>query len=366
MKALRDKNKEEMTSRERVIAAFKRQKSDRVPINYFANPLIDNKMKKYFGLSAADDLGLIDILGVDFLGIDLRYTGPELHPQVKDRSINELWGAHKRWIEHPSGGYWDYCDFPLKNADLQMVGSWPLPDPSDFDYKQYHEHCIKHKDHAVYYGGAGLADIMNSMGMLFGTERVYMAMADEDRALMHFIDRKIDIQLEMMRRALEAAEGNITFVWMGEDLGTQRGPLISLTSYREVLRPRHQKYIDVAKQYDLPVMIHSCGSSSWAFDDLAEMGVDVVDTLQPEAFDMEPSYLKSKFGDKFAFHGCISTAGPLAYGSEQEVCENVRSTLEIMMRNGGYCLAPTHSIQDNSPTENVAVMYRAANEYGWY
>ena len=366
MQVFRNVRKEEMTSRERVIAAFNRQKSDRIPINYFANPSIDTRLKKYFGISVDDDLGLINIFGVDFLGSDLRYVGPEIHPQVKDRVIDKIWGTHKRWIEHPSGCYWDYCDFPLKNADLQKAGSWPLPDPREFDYKRCNEHCKKFKNFALYYGSAGLVDIMNSMGMLFGTERVYMAMADEDKALMHLIDRKIDVQLEIMRRTLDAAEGNIAFVWLGEDLGTQRGPLISMASFRKVLKPRHQRFIDVAKQYGLSVMIHSCGSSSWAFDDLAEMGVDVVDTLQPEAFNMGPSYLKSKFGDKLAFHGCISTAGPLSFGKEQEVVENVRSTLEIMMHNGGYCLAPTHRIQDNSPTENVVAMYRAANEYGWY
>ena len=366
METLRNAKKEIMTSRERVQEAFKRQKSDRVPINYSANASIDARLKKYFSLDAADNFGLINALGIDFLNASPAYIGPKLHPEVQDRMIDKLWGTRCRWVEHQSGGYWDYCDFPFKDADLQLAETWPMPDPNNFDYKSFSKYCNKYKDFALHYGDAGLGDIMNSMGMLCGTERIYMAMADEDEALMRLIDRKIDVSLEIMRRAIEAAEGNITFVWLGEDLGTQRGPLISLTSFREILRPRHQKFIDVAKQYGLPVMIHSCGSSSWAFDDLVEMGINVVDTLQPEAFNMEPSFLKSRYGNKLAFHGCISTAEPLSHGTEKEVIENVKSTLKIMMKDGGYCLAPTHAIQDNSRTENVVAMYRTAHKYGWY
>ena len=66
------------------------------------------------------------------------------------------------------------------------------------------------------------------------------------------------------------------------------------------------------------------------------------------------------------FHGCISTAGPLAYGTVEDVITNVRETLEIMMPGGGYILSPTHQIQDNSPVENVVAMYSAAHEFGRY
>jgi uroporphyrinogen decarboxylase len=125
-----------------------------------------------------------------------------------------------------------------------------------------------------------------------------------------------------------------------------------------------QKFVDVAKEIQIPVMIHSCGSSSWAFDDFIEMGIQAVDTLQPEAAAMAPSFLKERFGGRISFHGMISTAGPLAYGSTDEVAATVRQTLDLMMPGGGYALAPTHQIQDNSPTENVLAMYQAAEEYG--
>ena len=96
------------------------------------------------------------------------------------------------------------------------------------------------------------------------------------------------------------------------------------------------------------------------------MGITVVDTLQPEAKNMEPAYLKKNFGVRLAFHGCISTAGPVAYGTVEDVITNVKETLEIMMPGGGYCMSPTHQLQDNSPTENVVAMYQTAHKFGQY
>lgn len=188
----------------------------------------------------------------------------------------------------------------------------------------------------------------------------------DDPAGLLYTDRRRNIMLEVNARTLEAAKGGIDLLWMGEDLGAQIGPMISLEMYRKHLRPRHQEIVDLAKQFDLPVIIHSCGSSSWAFEDFIEMGIDAVSTLQPEARDMAPAYLKRIFGDRLAFHGCVSTAGPVATGAVEETIACCRETLDIMMPGGGYCFAPTHSLQDNSPTENVVAMYETARRYGGY
>ncbi|MFQ7034577.1 MAG: uroporphyrinogen decarboxylase family protein [Candidatus Borkfalkia sp.] len=112
--------------------------------------------------------------------------------------------------------------------------------------------------------------------------------------------------------------------------------------------------------------MHTCGSSSWAYEDFIEMGVRGVDTLQPEAVNMSPAYLAKTFGGRLNFRGCISTAGPLAYGTAAQTEQVCKDTLEIMMQVRGYHFAPTHQIQDNTPVENVVAMYNAAHKYGRY
>ena len=354
-----------MTSKERALTAFARQEPDRVPINYQANSEIDQRLKAHYGLAAGDDEGLRKALGVDFRGVGAPYVGPPLHEAPPGMQVN-IWGIRTRWVEHEAGGYWDYCDWPLREATMEQVESWPLPSPDDFDYSQVAEQCRQHGEFCVTTGGAGGDDIINFTGMLRTMEQMLVDLITDDPVGLRLIDRRTGIGLEVCRRTLEAAQGGIDVLWVGEDLGTQRGPTMSRELFRRHIRPRLQKLCDLARESGIPVMMHSCGSSSWAFDDFAEMGIGVVDTLQPEAKDMAPAYLKAQYGDQLAFHGMISTGGPVAYGTVEEVVVNVRETLEIMMPGGGYALAPTHCLQSNSPTENVVAMYEAARTYGRY
>ena len=354
-----------MRPKDRVLTTFARQQPDRVPINYLANPGIDARLKVHYHLAADDSEGLRKALGVDFRTVSAPYVGPKLHADVPDRSV-DMWGIHRRWIEHESGGYWDYCDFPLREATLEEIEAWPMPSPDDFDYVTLAENCRRYGDYCVVLGGAGLPDIINSTGMIRNMEQVLIDLVTDNPACLRYIDRRIEVLLAISQRCLEAAQGGIDVLWMGEDLGTQLGPMISADLYRRTVRPRHQRVVDLAKAYGIPAAIHSCGSSSWVFDQFIEMGISVVDTLQPEARDMAPATLKARYGDRLAFHGCISTAGPVAKGSVQETVDNVRQTLETMMPGGGYALSPTHMLQDNSPTANVVAMYEAAHKYGRY
>ena len=353
-----------MNSKERVLTTLANSEPDRVPINYMANGGIDSRLKSYFKLSQDDHEGLLETLQVDFRVVGAPYIGSRLHPEVSGRNVDPAYGIRTRWIQHESGGYWDFCDFPLEFATLEEVKAWPMPSPDGFDYSRPAKECDRNKEYFVI--TYCHPDIINSTGMIRGMEQTLVDLATNDPAGITYIDRKLEIQLEVLRRTLEAANGGIDAVWLGEDLGTQHSPMISLDLFRRQIRSRHQPFIDLAKHYGAHVFMHSCGSSSWAFDDFIEMGVTVVDTLQPEAKDMSPEYLKSRFGGRLGFHGCISTGGPVAYGTVDDVIESCKQTLDVMMPGGGYCFAPTHALQDNSPTENVVAMYKTAQEYGRY
>jgi uroporphyrinogen decarboxylase len=356
-----------MKSKERVLTAFANREPDRVPVNYAANAGIDQRLHAHFGLDPKDQEGLRQALGVDFRGVRPVYTGPKLHADIPQRGVvADHWGIHRRWIAHETGGYWDYCDFPLQEADEETIAAWPMPNPDDHDYSSIHRLCQAQTEYAIHVGGPGLGDIINSCGMLRGMEQTLVDLITENPAGLRLARRRTEITLEIARRTIEAAKGGVDFLWMGEDLGTQIAPIISLDLYRKTIRPLHRQFVELAKSFDLPVMIHTCGSSSWAYEDFIDMGIDVVDTLQPEAANMSPEYLKKTFGGRLAFHGCISTAGPVATGTVEETITHCRNTLDLMMPGGGYCFAPTHALQDNSPTENVVAMYETARKHGRY
>jgi uroporphyrinogen decarboxylase len=338
-----------------------------VPINYIANPEIDQGLWQHFGLAAGDREGLFQALGVDFRGVGPGYVGPPMPDLGPDRHQG-LWGTRMKRISHGTGEYWDYCEWLLKDADtVEEIDAFPWhPSPDHFDYSSLPAQIEHNRGYCVWIGGAGTPDLLNGSGMVRTMERVLLDLALEEPALMRLFDLRTQFHVEFLARCLEAGQGKIDLVWMGDDFGSQRGPLISMATFRKHIRPRHQQVIDVVKSYGLPILFHSCGSTRRFMPDLIEMGVDVMDTLQPEAAEMDPAELKAEFGDRLAFHGMISTAGAVAAGSVADTVAEVTERLETMMPGGGYLLAPTHALQSNSPIENVVAMYDTARRVGVY
>ncbi len=356
--------RESMTSKERVQAFFRNEETDRVPIDMAWNPLIKKRVMDHF--EAENDDELRRALGVDFMGVGSRYQGSELFDPIPERNVNPIYGWRTRWVEHGSGGYWDYCDFPLEHATVDEVAAWPFADPDDFSYDHIEERIDAYPDMAFHCGGAGTACIINTCGFLRSMEQVFVDLITDDEAGLLLMDKLMDQQYGEMKRTLEAGNGKIDFMWMGEDLGTQIAPLISMEIFRKHIRPRQQRFFDLAKEHGVPTLLHTCGSSSWAYEDYIEMGLTGADTLQPEAANMSPDYLKRTFGGRLVFHGCISSTGALSFGTPDEVEEDCRKTLDIMMPGGGYAFSPTHCLQDNTPTENVVRMYETVHQHGWY
>lgn len=364
--AIIKKAKETMTAKERVRKTFDMEKTDRVTIGYESNPVIHRNLSQALGIENENMELVFQALGVDYRGIWAGYTGPKLFEDIPDRDRDPVDGYVSRWVENQSGGYWDYCDFPLKDASDEQILAYPVPDPDNFDYVQVGAQIEANKEYAIYIGHSGVPDIINSTGRIMSMEDILVNLILENEATLAFLDKRVNMQIGMMERMLEMYKGKIDFIRLGEDLGTQNSPMISLDLYRKILKPIHKRFADLAKAYNLPTMIHTCGSSSWVYEDFIEMGITAVDTLQPEATNMSPDYLKKKFGGRLGFRGCISTAGPLAYGTAEETVQNVKETLEIMMNGYGYHFAPTHQIQDNTPVENVIAMYQAAHDFGVY
>lgn len=358
---------ETMSARERVNKTFAMEKTDRVTIGYGANEGIHAQLAQSLGIPDGNMELVMQAIGVDYRGIGAPYTGPRLFTIPKDRRVNQMEGSIMRWVTHESGGYWDFCDFPLANAEDEQFATFPIPDPDNFDYDAARERALAYDgQYGLHVSGPGTPDIINSNGRIMGMEDILCHLATGNEAVLDFVRRRADSQLKCLERTLDKCRGMIDFMWLGEDLGTQIAPMISLDLYRRIFKPIHKSFVDLASAYGIPAMIHTCGSSSWVYEDLIEIGMRGVDTLQPEAANMSPRYLQEHFGGRLCFRGCISTAGPLAYGTVQEVEQNVKETLEIMMASRGYHFAPSHSIQDNSPVENVIAMYNAAHHFGRY
>jgi len=149
-------------------------------------------------------------------------------------------------------------------------------------------------------------------------------------------------------------------VLLGNDWGSQRDLLMSPESWRTLLKPGAKKEYDMIHKAGLDVWVHSCGDIRKILPDLVEMGVDVLNPIQPECMDIYD--LKEKYGDRLTFWGGISTQQTLPNGTPEDVRTETIKVTEAMSRNGGYLIAAAQGMQADVPFENLCALVDTANK----
>lgn len=149
-------------------------------------------------------------------------------------------------------------------------------------------------------------------------------------------------------------------ILLGSDWGSQKDLLMSPDIWRELIRPGEEKEYQLIKEAGLDVWVHSCGNIQRILPDLAEMGVDVLNPLQPECMDIYK--IKEEQGNRIAFWGGIGTQEVLPYGTPEEVREETRKVAAALSRSGGYITAPSQEVQKDVPFENLCMLIDTARE----
>ncbi len=345
----------QMTSKERVLTSLSWQETDRVPLMIYTTPEIGERLTAHFA-----PVGYHEALEIDFRGVGPRWRG-RTRPS-HDGVHYDIWGAGYRRVEHGSGGaYEEAVVLPL--ADIKTmddVERYPWPSPDDYDYSVIPEQCERVKDYAVCLGGAGDPDIVNGVSRGRGMAQVLMDIALRDEVGLAVIDRRVDFCYEVLRRGLEAADGRVDILCLGEDCGNQNGRMVSPRDFDEVFRPRLQRFYDLAHEFGAKAMMHSCGDTHDIMPTFIEMGLDVLDAMQPEPPGMVPERIRAACRGKLAFCGLISTQKTLPFGTVEDCRAEARHRLDVIAPGGGYILSPAHCIQPDTPTENVLAVYEEA------
>jgi uroporphyrinogen decarboxylase len=203
---------------------------------------------------------------------------------------------------------------------------------------------------------------------LCGFDDFMTRLAIDKKFVTVFFDRVLEIQKEIVGRYLDLVGPYIHIVETADDLGMENNLMISPAIYRELIKPYHKEYTQFIKSKvpHAKVFMHSCGSVFKLIPDLIDNGVDILNPLQPRARNMEPWRLKSTYGDQLCFHGGIDVVEVLPSKSPEEVAAYVKERIEMFGQGGGYILAASHNIQDDTPVENVVAMYTAGLNYGNY
>jgi len=346
------------TPRERVLAAVNHVQPDRPPIMIYTTPEIDAALRSYFG-----PVDYIEAFEVDFRFIEPKELKPLRVPEPGsgiDRY--DIWGTGYKDVPNNAGGvYSEACDLVLARlTTMDDVNSHPWPSPDDYDYSAIPEQIERVKDYAVCLGSPTVPDIINGIGRGRGMEQVLIDIITEDEVGIAIIDRRVDFYYEWCRRGLEAGNGKIDILHIGEDLGSQKGPTVSPETFDGSFRPRLQKFIALAHEYGAKAMLHSCGSTRLLQPRLIQMGLDILDSVQPEPVGMDPEELKREFGDRLTYCGMISTQQTLPHGTVEECRAEARHRIDVIGRGGGYVFAPAHCIQPDTPLENILAIYEEA------
>ena len=346
-----------VTSRERVLTAFAHKEPDRVPAWCGSTPEFWDKAKRELGL---DDEGLRTRFGDDFRRVYAEYAGPEfpLSPGANSRTV---FG-----IERHGMGYGQPMNHPLANADLAQVEAYPWPDPAWMDVSGVRAAAEAWQGQYAILGGDWSPFWHDAIDLL-GMESLYLKMYDEPEVIDTVMTRLVDYYAEVNRRIFDAAADAIDIFFIGNDLGSQTGPLLGEALFRRFVLPHIKRLVDLGHDYRLKVMMHCCGGFAPLIPAMIKIELDALHAIQPSCAGMNLRELKVNYGNKIVFNGAIDSHHVLINGTPDFVREKTRETLEIMKPGGGYIAGASHdSILEETPVENVLAMFDAIREFGEY
>lgn len=347
-----------MNSKERVKAVFEHELPDRVPCWCGASPEFWDKAKRELGL---DDEALRIRFKDDFRRVLTRYAGPEFPLEHENALCRTVFG-----IERDGLGYGQPLTHPLMDATLAQVHEYPWPDPNWMQVDHIRGEARKYYDDFAILGGEW-APFWHDAIDLMGMENMYIKMYTEPEVVDAVFTHLTDYYFDVNRRVFEAAGDSIDIMFMGNDFGSQTGPLLGPDLFERFILPHLKRLIDLGHSYKLKVQLHCCGGFAPLIPLMIEAGLDAVHAVQPTCVGMQLRELKKTFGDKIIFNGGIDSHHVLIDSDKDVVRSATREVLDIMMPGGGYIAGASHdTILEETPVENVLTMFDTVEEYGNY
>lgn len=411
----------EMTPRERILAALEHRETDRIPVDFSGHrssgiaAVLYPELRKHLGLPpkpvrvydmiqqlAIVDEDILDRFGVDtiemgrgFLLDDEDWKDWEL-PDGTPCSIPNYIHAERRgddWYLLDGNGrdlavqkkgclYFEQTYFPLEDrdfaaddfSDLEDVLShavWtgiaspgahlPLDEMGLAEMASRARTLRSLTDRAIIglFGG----NMFEIPQMLFRMDNYLMFLALYPDKALRFSEKLCDLHMESLEKWLGAVGPYIDVILFGDDLGGQKGPLISPRMYRQVIKPFHRQLWRRAKELaDVKVMLHCCGGVRELLDDMIDAGLDAINPVQINAAGMDPVGLKTEFGKRITFWGGgCDTRDVLPSNSPDRVAAHVKELARVLRQGGGFVFQQVHNILADVPVENVTAMFDAVN-----
>ncbi len=366
-----------LTSRDRVLRAVSRQKPDKVPkdISWGFTPSVLDTFRQKTGQEDPED----------YFGVDVRFVGMDLTPDRDEPSEFErhkLYEAYYRHLPpeayasatttewgaaHLPGSYYHFTTLipPMRSfTALRQFEEFPIASFDESWRKDYARQRIEaFHQRGLAVCGSMAVTIFEVAWQLRGLEELFTDFRFRPELADYLLDRITAIRLRMARFF---AEQDVDVLVLGDDVSMQTGMLMSPATWRKWFKGRMTRIIAEARAVkpDLPIFYHSDGNPSEIIPDLIEIGVTILNPVQPEC--IRPADVKKAYGDRLALWGCIGTQTTMPFGTPEDVRREVRQLIETAGRDGGLLLGPTHSLEPDVPWENIVALYEAIDKYGGY
>lgn len=345
-----------MISRDRVIKTYNFVIPDRIPVDFCADePVYDALIKK---IGVKGQLELMKYLHIDFRWARPKWIGPDL--KTPDEKKTDYF-----WIPRVGEGFGYAFEHPLANVETtEDVENYNWPNPEYYDYDVYLEEAKRFREegYAVYGGHWGW--FFAAATDLVGMEKFMIMMVEKPDIAYKIMEKITDFFYECSKIMFEKAKGYVDIFFTGDDYGQQKGPLVSLSMWRKLIKPHVKRLYSLAKKYDLHVTQHSCGSITYVLDDLIELGLNAIEPVQIRAYDMGFESLVKRYAGKVVLQGSIDTQKTLPFGTKDDVRKEVISRINLFKDRGGFVIGPTQHLLSEIPLENILTMYEVAYEYG--
>ena len=355
-----------MNSKERFQAAMDHMEPDRVPVDYLATGEVTKNLKKYFGI--ASERELLDTLHSDFYYLSFRdisqnetllpfYSGPKLDFNERERVCPLGVRFHRKVFDDKFGAD-EAISGPFENIrSAREILDHPWPKPDWFDLEPLLKEGEDFSDKVII--GGFWSALFSHCYRMYGYQNFLVDMLMRPGIIRTLVDRTTEFYLEMNERMFSTMKGKMDIFFLGSDFGSQQGLLFSEDSWLDLYSGNYKKLIDHAHSHGLKVMFHSCGSISPLIPHFIKLGVDILDPVQTTAANMDPRWLKDRFGNDIVFHGAIDTQHVLPSLPPQEIKEYTLNTIKTLGEKGGYILAPCNNIQNDTPMENIEALYQS-------
>ena len=352
-----------MTSHERISRMFAHKEADRIPI-------IDgpwgSTLERWQREGMPADVDFRDYFDMDHVSEihvnnSPRFPVQNIEQTDRYRIHKTEWGATLKDWTH-TGGVPEFLDFTIKSREeweKAKARMTPDPDRIPWDYLKRNYSGWKEQGHWIEAGLWFGFDVTHSW--MVGTERALIALVEEPEWLTDMFSHQLDVNLSLLEQVWEAGYHFDAVKWP-DDMGYKHNQFFSISTYRRVLKPVHQRAINWAHAHGIKAHLHSCGDVNPFVPELIEMGLDALNPLEVKA-GMDPVALKTKFGDKLVLHGGLNA---VLWDDREAIEAEMRRVVPVMKQNGGYIFSSDHSVPDAVSLGNFRAITTLAKELGRY